>query len=511
MTDVRRAKPPGDAPRSAGMPRRRFLQFGVAAGASLGVSALAGCGNAVPPPVSDAPARLGPRPASLTMLNAGTQSDAAGVTAVLPRLKDELGVTVEMDNMAYDALQSRTFAELASGHPSHDIYILDTPWTPTLTRVLEPLSSYLNSRTLNSGIDIDLTDFIPKVFYDTSVFKVDSPSLHYPDDTAPVDVHSIVSNGFEILGLPIQSNALTLAYRRDLFESPAEQRAFKARFGRDLAVPVTWDDFVQVAQFFTRPAQGMFGTTVLGGAQEGWDFCDFKTMVGSWGGDGHIITSDIGVACATPQAIAAWEFYVDLINKYRVTPANATTAGWDQAIATFSSGNSAMTWNYGPQSLSPSVHGTIGYALMPKKVQHGPHFGTWQFGIPAALPASRKAWAYRAIAWLTSAAAQIDMLPTELHATRASVFSHAKADPAITAEYGNFYSVLEDSLAVGYGRPRVTAYDQVVQPMVQSLNLAENSTASVAGQLQAAAQSTKQTLASLGYTNASVVGAHGKG
>ena len=96
------------------------------------------------------------------------------------------------------------------------------------------------------------------------------------------------------------------------------------------------------------------------------------------------------------------------------------------------------------------------------------------------------------------------MLPTELHATRASVFSHAKADAAITAQYGNFYPVLEQSLEVGVGRPRVKNYDQVVQPLVQSLNSAENSSGSVAGQLKAAAQSTKQTLVSIGYSNASV-------
>jgi multiple sugar transport system substrate-binding protein len=462
MTNIRRALSPGDALRTTGMPRRRFLQYAAISGAAVGTSALAGCSTPAKVATSKAPTALGSNPGPLKMLNAGVQSDAAGVTAVLPRLKDQLGITVQMENMAYQALQSKTFAELASGTPSHDIYILDTPWTPTLTHVLEPLSSYLTSATLNKQIDINVADFIPKVFYDTAV------------------------------------------YRKDLFESPAEQRAFKARFGRDLAVPQTWDDFIQVAQFFTRPSKGMYGTTVLGGAQEGWDFCDFKSMVGSFGGDGHIVTGDVHVACATPEAIAAWQFYVDLINKYRVTPPNATTAGWDQAIATFSTGNSAMTWNYGPQSLNSSVHGSIGYALMPKKVQHAPHFGTWQFGIPANLPANRKAWAYRAIAWLTSAAAQIDMLPTELHATRASVFSHAKADAAITAQYGNFYPVLEQSLEVGVGRPRVKNYDQVVQPLVQSLNSAENSSGSVAGQLKAAAQSTKQTLVSIGYSNASV-------
>jgi multiple sugar transport system substrate-binding protein len=242
---------------------------------------------------------------------------------------------------------------------------------------------------------------------------------------------------------------------------------------------------------------------VLGGAQEGWDFCDFKSIMGSFGGNGHIINDKFGVECATPEAIAAWQFYVDLIQKHRVTPPNATTAGWDQAIATFSSGQSAMSWNYGPQSLSSTVHGEIAYALMPKKVAHAAHFGTWQFSIPARLDPNRKAWAYRAIAWLTSKNAQTAMLPSQLHATRKSVFDHAKADPQITGRYGNFYEVLEQSLAVGVGRPRVKNYTQAIQPIIEKLNLAETG-GSVSDQLHAAANAAKQTLQSIGYQDAHV-------
>lgn len=39
-------------------------------------------------------------------------------------------------------------------------------------------------------------------------------------------------------------------YRRDLLEDPAHQEAFKAAFGYDLAVPQTWDQFRDVAEYF---------------------------------------------------------------------------------------------------------------------------------------------------------------------------------------------------------------------------------------------------------------------
>ena len=43
------------------------------------------------------------------------------------------------------------------------------------------------------------------------------------------------------------------AYRADLMESPEEQAAFEDKYGRPLEFPKTWDDFKEVAEFFTRP------------------------------------------------------------------------------------------------------------------------------------------------------------------------------------------------------------------------------------------------------------------
>ena len=43
-----------------------------------------------------------------------------------------------------------------------------------------------------------------------------------------------------------------LYYRKDLFESTAEQKNFKAKYGYDLAPPVTWQQFTDAAEFFTR-------------------------------------------------------------------------------------------------------------------------------------------------------------------------------------------------------------------------------------------------------------------
>src|SRR5579883_1814995 len=53
------------------------------------------------------------------------------------------------------------------------------------------------------------------------------------------------------------------AYREDLFDSKKNQAAFKAKYGRDLEFPKTWDDHAQVAAFFTQPASKLYGSIDL--------------------------------------------------------------------------------------------------------------------------------------------------------------------------------------------------------------------------------------------------------
>ena len=50
--------------------------------------------------------------------------------------------------------------------------------------------------------------------------------------------------------LPAMGDAVGFTYRKDWFAKPELQKEFKTKYGRDLAPPKTWDDFLQVAKFF---------------------------------------------------------------------------------------------------------------------------------------------------------------------------------------------------------------------------------------------------------------------
>ncbi len=56
----------------------------------------------------------------------------------------------------------------------------------------------------------------------------------------------------KIYSLTIDGDIFFFYYRADLFNCPMEKEAFKAKYGYDLAPPRTWDQFLDVAEFFTR-------------------------------------------------------------------------------------------------------------------------------------------------------------------------------------------------------------------------------------------------------------------
>jgi multiple sugar transport system substrate-binding protein len=469
------------------MSRRDFLKEMTALSAALVVGGtVASCGSS----------SSSAKPTSLNMLYATVEADSDAIKLILPDFKSVFGFNINLDTIPYDALQQKVFAELASASSHYDIMIVDTPWMPALTGKIEPLSSYLKNSKLNDIAKPDLQDFIAKVFYDTAVYNPSKSYLHYPDVTRPIDVDAITHQGFEIYGFPLQANVLTMSYRKDMFDDPHEQAAFQQQYKKPLAVPQTWDDFVTVAQFFTRPSQRLYGTTLMAGDGD-WATDDFKTLLACWGGNGHLVTDNFKLDFTTPAGVEALSFYSDLINKYKVTPPGVTEFSWDTAASTFGSGLTAMSMNYHNVSLNPGVKGEVAYAMAPKQVTYGPHFGTWMLSVNSF--SKNKEWAYRAVTWFTSGDVQTKMLKQQLHPSRISVYQKAQADSSLVQQFGNFYDVLGKSLAVGVGRPRLTNYSDVDQAIWVAANNAATGRVAPDASLNQAATRVRSSLQQAGY------------
>jgi multiple sugar transport system substrate-binding protein len=430
-----------------------------------------------------------PKPAQLRMLYATAEADAEAVQKLVPAFKQKFGIDLQIDTQPYDALQQRVYAEIATRSSYYDIIIVDTPWAPALVRALEPLSPYLRNPAVNDVAPAALGDMIPKVLADTAVYDADDEIRPYPNPATASDVAAVASQGFDIYGMPLQANAMVMGYRQDLFDDPAEKAAFQQRFGRPLTVPRTWDEYDQVAQFFTRPQQKLYGTTMMAGVGD-WATDDFKSLLAGFGGNGQMINPDLSLAFTGPAGEQALTYYHKLITEQKVVPPGTTAASWDEAASSFDSGLAAMTFNYHSLTLDPAVGGSIGYAPVPTGKARGPHFGTWMLALNKY--GQNKAWAYRAVTWLTAADQQKAMTADGLHPSRTSVYASLKGN--------DFYDALGESLAEGVGRPRLTNYTEVSRAIAVAVNTAASGEATPRQALDRAGDDVNRLLRAAGYT-----------
>jgi multiple sugar transport system substrate-binding protein len=450
------------------------------------VVAATGCSAESPNPSASAA-----KPAELRMLYTTDEANSAAVASLVPQFKEKLGIDLKIDNQPYDALQQKVFSEFASGSSYYDIVVVDTPWAPALVQNLEPLSPYVQNKDLNTIGDANVGDYIPKVFYDTAVYNAESPIKRYPNETEKPAPDAIKNAGFDIYGLPIQSNVAVMAYRSDLFNDPQQKANFKDKYGKDLKVPQTWDDYAQVAEFFTQPDKKLYGTTVMAGVGD-WATDDFKTLLASFGGNGHLVNEDLSLAFNTPEGAKALSYYAKLAQSGHVPP-GSTSADWGTTAESFDNGLTAMTINYHDLKLADNVKGSIGYAPVPKADAAGPHFGTWMLSVNKN--SKNKEWAYQAISWLTAAEQQTAMTEKSLHPSRSSVYSSIKKDHPLSA----FYETLGKSLEVGVGRARLTNYTEVSHEIAVAVNNAATGSASPQQALQGAADKVTTLLKSAGY------------
>lgn len=145
--------------------------------------------------------------------------------------------------------------------------------------------------------------------------------------------------GDKLYTLPWHDGPECLMYRRDLFEDSQEQEAFRHRFGYALAPPTTWQQFTDIARFFTRPEQGLYGTVFAAFPDGHNTLYDFALQLWSRGGELH-------APLDAPEAIAALDFYRDTIRDTTACYPEAGKLDSTRSGDVFLSGAVAMMVNW---------------------------------------------------------------------------------------------------------------------------------------------------------------------
>ena len=200
----------------------------------------------------------------------------------------------------------------------------------------------------------------------------------------------------ELYALPTTPSSQLLFYRKDLFESAAWRRQYAERFGRELKIPATFEEFNQIAAFFSRklnPASPtLFGTTFTMGNSNvaGKEFLTrYFSHTPQLYAEGKLrLTSQEGV--------------LSMGELLAVKPCTdeAPCPSWQHAAHAFARGQVAMTImfsNFAPTIVQSNscVLDKIGYALVP-----GGNPMTGGSAIGVCKTSRRKEEALRFIRWL---------------------------------------------------------------------------------------------------------------
>jgi multiple sugar transport system substrate-binding protein len=217
------------------------------------------------------------------------------------------------------------------------------------------------------------------------------------------------------IGIVINAEASLLSYRKDLFER------FKVK------VPETMQELEEAAKFFNgKEVDGkkMVGITLRGkGAAATSQWVDFLySFGGSW-------TNAEGKSnLASPESIAAFKFYCDLLRNYG--PKGGTMLHWSESTSIFMEGKAAMIFDANVfKSLyenpkESKVAGKVGYTTIPAgPAGKVPHVSNWSLAISGTSTPERQKAAWLFVQWATNKANVLDALMAGVPAGRASAWN----------------------------------------------------------------------------------------
>ena len=224
-----------------------------------------------------------------------------------------------------------------------------------LRQIANPIHDHYERFVADRGLaseDADVflccTDWLPEAIEKGLVepldpFLASNPPPDWPQGWHPA-MRTLLGQNGQTFGLPWHDGPEVLHYRRDLFESAQECQRFEAEAGRPLAVPRTWDEFVEVGKFFTRPDEGLWGccqAAYTDGHNNVYDF-----LIQLWSRGGTLIDETGRPRFHERPGIEALQFYSDLFYKHGIAAPECLRMGSVECGDYYAQGNAAMSWNW---------------------------------------------------------------------------------------------------------------------------------------------------------------------
>jgi len=278
------------------------------------------------------------------------------------------GIPINMTIYSYEEIYE-AFTHM-SKDSIFDVVRLDVTWLSWFAeKILQPLDR------IDPSVQKDLSGFIP----------------------GTVKPYSYI-NG-QIYTFPCTPSMQLLYYRKDLFQDPMMKRTYFEKYKEELKVPVTFSEFNQIAQFFTRkynPSSPVdYGATLTLGST-GVAGSEFLARFFSY--QDNLYNEKEKVILNSDIANKSLEQLIEIKN-YSAPKYNSW---WVNTAASFAGGNVAMAIlysNYASDLLSSAskVSHNIGFALVPG---NNPVLGGGSLGVAKHSKSPREALDF--IRWLCS-------------------------------------------------------------------------------------------------------------
>jgi ABC-type glycerol-3-phosphate transport system substrate-binding protein len=368
-----------------------------------------------------------------------TVPDTQYIQDLLPEFEAATGIDVEIEAISYIDMHSKLVPQLTSPSGSYDAIVVDFYWVAEFTKAgwLMPLDDLIKQDGVDTGV------YVPSLM--NLVGKVKDVTYM----------------------LPFYNYSMGIIYRKDLLADPKEQEAFKAKYGMDLKVPATWDEYRKQVEFFTRDTDGdgnrdFYGTINQG--QRGDCICmQWSNYLYANGGQYHdanwkaTFNNEAGMK-------AIEDFKADIANH---GPTGSESFCFDEANSVFAQGKaySFVTFNILLAGFDdPAASQVVGKAdIAPNPV--GGLNGGWGWAIPNSSPNKDAAWKF--IKWVESK----DIVKKRTLAGGAPTQAWVFDDPDVVAKRP-YMDKLKALVATAQEFPTFTYTVEFVEVLGRELNLA---------------------------------------
>jgi len=236
--------------------RREFLER--MAGLGLGAAASGSGLTLLDPELAFADTTRRHAGETLTVITQSGPPIASAVTAAAGPFKKLTGANVKLITAPFGALYTKTLANFVTGGSDYDVILGASSW---------------------------LGDYSPYVEDLSSMIKADA-SIRWKD----IIYERNGQWAGKQIAIPIDGDNQLMYWRRDILSDKSLSKDYQKQFGKPLGPPLTWDDFMNIARFFSGGKHGVYGVgeAYRHGGQAFWYFMSncvsWCTMPGQKGG-----------------------------------------------------------------------------------------------------------------------------------------------------------------------------------------------------------------------------------